>query len=517
MIAAPRFRTWRRLIATAVVSLAGCATGNHLPPYPHPPAYLFAPPTGSTPTPRATLTFAPAPEPAAAIQQTSTVQEELPNPTGLPVPADPPGMPLDLPGALKMAAGSNLQIALANERIQEAYARQQAAKVLWLPSLRAGTSYDKHDGRLQDVEGFVRDVSRSSLQTGAGVGAVGAGTTTVPGLVANFHTKDALFQPKINQQLAFAEQSAGTAATNDTLLSVALGYLDLLEAYQARAIARNTADKAAVLADLTANFAAAGKGLQADADRAATELAVRKNAIWQAEERVRVASAHLAELLKLDPTVPIQVQEETLFPLNLVPCTREVRELIALGLANRPELAESRHLVTAALNRLRQEKAAPWLPSVLLGASYTGFGGSPGGAISNFNDRLDVNGWLYWEVRNLGFGEKAFRASADSRLKQAQIQELQRLDRVARQVVEAHVQVQSRQQQIAIAEQAVRTALAALQRNLERIRNNQGLPIEVLQSIQALDQSQREYLRTLADYNRAQFQLNWAVGWAQTP
>ena len=82
-----------------------------------------------------------------------------------------------------------------------------------------------------------------------------------------------------------------------------------------------------------------------------------------------------------------------------------------------------------------------------------------------------------------GVGEKAFRDAAHSRLQQAQIQELQRLDRVARQVVEAHAQVQSRQQQITIAEQAVRTASASLQRNLQRIPYVVLLPSRIPQSI----------------------------------
>ena len=50
-------------------------------------------------------------------------------------------------------------------------------------------------------------------------------------------------------------------------------------------------------------------------------------------------------------------------------------------------------------------------------------------------------------------------------------------------------------------------------RNLERIRNVQGLPIEVLQSIQALDTARREYLRAVVDYNTAQFRLHRALGW----
>ena len=82
---------------------------------------------------------------------------------------------------------------------------------------------------------------------------------------------------------------------------------------------------------------------------------------------------------------------------------------------------------------------------------------------------------------------------------------------VSREIVEAQAQVQARHRQIAIAQQAVERATASFQRNLLRVHDLQGLPIETLQSIQALDQARREYLRALVDYNAAQFRLQ-AIG-----
>jgi hypothetical protein len=40
---------------------------------------------------------------------------------------------------------------------------------------------------------------------------------------------------------------------------------------------------------------------------------------------------------------------------------------------------------------------------------------------------------------------------------------------------------------------------------LERIQEGVGLPIEALQPIQSLDATERQYVRSVADYNRAQF------------
>jgi outer membrane protein TolC len=84
---------------------------------------------------------------------------------------------------------------------------------------------------------------------------------------------------------------------------------------------------------------------------------------------------------------------------------------------------------------------------------------------------------------------------------------------VAREIVEAQTQVTARRRQIDVAKEGITSAQQSYDRNLERIRNAQGLPIEVLQSIQALDAARREYLRAVVDYNQAQFRLQRALGW----
>src|SRR5208283_1145901 len=85
-------------------------------------------------------------------------------------------------------------------------------------------------------------------------------------------------------------------------------------------------------------------------------------------------------------------------------------------------------------------------------------------------------------------------------------------DQVAREIVEAHARAVSLRGQIGVAEAGIRVAGDSYRRNVERIRGGQGLPLEVLQSIQALDQSRREYLRAVGDYDEWQFRLYRALG-----
>jgi outer membrane protein TolC len=190
---------------------------------------------------------------------------------------------------------------------------------------------------------------------------------------------------------------------------------------------------------------------------------------------------------------------------------------IATALSQRPELKEAKHLVCEAVERLNREKNAPLVPSLLLAASYGGLGGGLGGDLTNYGDRFDADAVAFWELRQLGAGDRASKREAAARLSQARVMHLQTMDRVAREVVEAIAQVQSRSEQLEYAAESVRLAESSFQKNWERIENNLGLPIEVLQAIQALSVAKREYVQVVVNYNIAQFRLQRVLGWQATP
>jgi outer membrane protein TolC len=414
---------------------------------------------------------------------------------------------------LASVSGRNPQVGFATQRYAEAYARLIAARVLWLPSINAGVGWNNHAGPIQDTAGVVRPISRGSLTAGLGVQTIGAGSPVVPGLFANFHSADAIFQPKIANRAAAARDAGVRKTINDLLLDTALAYLDLLRAYQLHAIAVDIRFRADKLANLTADFARTGEGTEADADRAATELAIRQNDVVQAEEEIQVASARVVELLNDDPNVALRPLEPAIAPVELVPLNTPIQTLLPTGLMNRPELSEAGHLVGEAVHRYRLEKTSPWLPNVLMGTSYSAFGGGQGSRIADTSGRYDMDAIAYWQVRGMGVGEYAARREARARYDQTRFDQMRVMNEVAREIVQAHAQVQARHKQIAISQQAVERATASFDRNLLRVRDLKGLPIETLQSVQALDQARREYLRALVDYNTAQFRLQRALGW----
>ncbi len=516
------------LLGAAVVS--GCATGRNqqavaAKPVAAPPVVVQSESKNTESKSTVQLASYYQDSPPAATTKSPSEQMATPGSAGPEVVHSPspmpstlsdgrPSLPLDLTTALVLTQGQNPRVAFAQAQIAQSMAVHDAARILWLPSIRAGMNYNKHENRLQIVEGPNLQISRGAAFGGLGALAVGAGSPQIPGVFATFHTTDAIFQRRITGYALDAREFQASAVTNDQLLETALAYLALLEGAQKQAIAAETLAHGQELVKLTADYASSGAGNQADADRASAAFALLKNEVARADEAAAVASARVAQQLSSDPAVVIVPQEDNVVPIELVPLdTMAMGDLVATGLTNRPELAASRSLVCEAVNRLKREENAPWLPSILLGMSYGGFGAGEGGEITNGGPRFDFDGAAWWELRNLGFGERVARDNARAQIQQARMFEVQTMDLVAREIAEAYAQVQARKRLIVSSEKGIIAAQDSYKRNLERIRNMQGLPIEVLQSIEALDRSRREYLRAVVDYNTAQFKLHRALGW----
>jgi len=449
---------------------------------------------------------------AAAVEIATQPPTDLP---ALPAPASNV-YPLDLATAWRLAGASNLQVALAAERIQQARAEQRAAEALWIPSLVAGLGYNSHTGQIQATEGDIVETNRESLFVGAGGGFGSAPLTGGSGgparLFVDLSLVDAVFEPLAARQVTRAVQAAHAAAFNDVLLQVTIAYFDVVRAQAELAIADEAARSAGELASITGDFARTGTGLQADADRAQAEFSSRRRQRSAASERLQVSSAELARLLRLDPTVVLYALEEHPAAIDVFSPADDVQLLISQAYASRPELARQSWMASASADRVRQETLRPWIPNVHVGMSSGGFGGGRGDAFGDFSDRTDFDALLLWRMENLGIGNHARRHQQESVQRQANLEYALWRDRVAAEVVQAHQQVLHRREQIADAEAQLASAAAALPLNFEGIRELQLRAIEAQQAIAALAGARSAYVAAVLDYNAAQFTLLWAVG-----
>jgi outer membrane protein TolC len=438
--------------------------------------------------------------------------------------------PIDLGTALRLAGAENPELLLARQRIEEVAAQRQFAAAQLLPNLNLGTNYNHHQGALQQANGNILQVNRDAMYVGLGANAVGAGTVNIPGLYYNLNVGEAWYGYLASRQRVVTARAAEIAVRNDVLLRVCQAYLDLLRSEGRRAIARKNREEAAVVAQLTYDYAQTGQGRPADADRAAVELKKRDAEHTQAEGETLAASAHLAQLLDLDPSIRLKPIDGWVVPAPLVPDPIPLPELLAIALLRRPELAARRSEVQTALYELSLAKVLPFSPNVILGFSAGGFGGgsnlvaSPQGFIngngvqvtdprfSSLEGRADLDVAVFWTFRNMGVGNLAMIRAADSRAKQSRLQELETLNMVRAQVAEAHGWVAARYLQIDAGEKAVRASQEAYSQDLARVRGVPGFPLELVDSLRLLGRSRYDYLDAVIEYNRAQFQLWVALG-----
>ena len=451
----------------------------------------------------------------------TAVTAESPNLTSIPTLLGKDRRPIDLASALQLAGVQNPEILLARERIVEAAALRQLAAAQWLPSLNAGGSVDHHNGPLQESNGTIIKVNRDSMYLGLGASAVGAGTVTIPGVVWNGNVSQTLFNSLVSKQVFQQRAFAADATRNDVLLRVAAGYLELLRGEGRRAIGLKNRSEALEVARITANYAKTGQGRQADADRAATELEQRNNDLLDAESDLATASARLARLLSLNPVDGLVPVESYVVPSPVVPDPIPLDELVAISLVQRPELKERQAAIRAAMLQLHSAKALPFSPNAIVGYSVGDFGGGsnlateanpPQPRFSSLMDRQDFDAVVWWSVRNLGVGNLALVRLARSNLRQDELRNLEVFDRVRAEVVIAYSRTHLRLAKIETAEKAIRTSQRAFEQDLVRIRNGQGLPIEVIDSMRLLARSRGAYLDSIVDYNRAHVELYVAIG-----
>jgi len=442
---------------------------------------------------------------------------------------DPAAKPIDLAAALKLAGVDNPEILLARQRVVEAVALHQLAAAQILPDLNVGTNFDSHTGNLQQANGNILKVNRSAMYAGMGSFAVAAGTVNIPGLMLQGNVSENIVACLTSKQLVKQREFESQAVRNDILLRVATAYVDLLFAEGHRAIAVKTREETAEVARVTAEFAAKDQGRPADADRAAANLAERDQDILDAENEVLVASARLAQVLNLDPSVRLFATDGWVVPAPLVPEPIPLHELIVIALMQRPELTAQRAAIRQALIVLHGAKVLPLAPNYFVGFSDGTFGGGsnlvaqPGGIsaggttfqeprFGTFSNRQDVDVILYWTLRNLGLGNLALIKESRARLEISKLQEVVILNRVRVEVATAYARTHSRFAQIDVAERAVEVSRKGFEADLKRTRAQQGLPIEVLDNLRLLGRARLNYLQAITDYNRAQFELYVALG-----
>jgi outer membrane protein TolC len=425
--------------------------------------------------------------------------------------------PINLATALRLSDARPLIVAAAQASVWVAEAELTRAKVLWVPTLNLGFDYLRHDGGGPDFNKGIMTAPSVNFFYGGG------------GLIQNVATTDVLFQPLVARQNLTASQADIQSAKNDSMSMTADTYF-LVHQYRGMytgalyAIERGH--------DLVERISQLSKELvpKVEIDRARNFVADLEQQATSAREAWRVQSANLTQILRLDPRAVIVPLEHDHLQLTLIDPNRPYDELMPIALANRPELTSRAALVDAATNTVRREKLRPLTPQILINGFQTPneliqggmFAIGPNNTMNQWAGRADVSLQPLWQLDALGIGNLA-RIKATRGMQSLAVIDLYRLqDMVAAEVTRAVARLQSATARVSQADRALRTAIITFNGNFEGLKQTTRFgdvlvlvnrPQEVVFALQLLKLALDDYFTTVADYNRAQFELFHALGY----
>jgi outer membrane protein TolC len=324
----------------------------------------------------------------------------------------------------------------------------------------------------------------------------------------------------VARRLVAVRRNQSAATTNQMLLEVASRFLELVSAEAELNALRQTEEDMNQVVQLTAIFAKVGRARPADASRARGEALLLHTETQRAEERVGVASANLAELLNLDTAILLQTPAQATGLLQLVDLHTDLEALVIQAQSLRPELAAIAAEIARRQAQYREEKFRPWLPTISVGYSAGTFGGGTNRvdlvpANSNFGrfgSRADFDVLAWWTVQNAGKGNLALQDQRRAQRELSTDEQLRLLNLVRREVVAAYGRSEAGLRRVGIARARLASAEAGFREDLRRIQGGEGLPIEILNSVDRLGGARVALIQSLLEYNRGQFELFVALG-----
>lgn len=401
--------------------------------------------------------------------------------------------PIDLPTALRLAGAQNLDVQIARERVNEAKASQQSATAQFFPWISAGVVYRQHEQNLQDVQGNIVDVDKYSYAPGGA-------------LNAQVDLGEAWFKSLEAKQITQAALHGQEAQRQEAVLAAAQDYFDLAFAQGTVGVAAEAFRLAAEYENQLTRAVEAGVAFKGDLLRVRGQKQRHEITLRQAREQQRIAAAQLAQTLRLDPGVDLVALETDLAPLNLV-TNPVLGPLVAQALNANPELKQGGALIAAARENQSGATYGPMIPTISGQAFFGGLGGGRDGGADSFGGQQDYFVGASWRIGPGGLFDFTRSKASAARLKTVELGTQKLKDAVIRQVVESTTRLQSLAEQVGIAQRGLATAEEALSLAQQRKEFGVGIVLEHLQSEQDLTRARLDFLKRVAEFNQAQYQL----------
>lgn len=405
--------------------------------------------------------------------------------------------PIDLLTALRLAGAQNLDIQIARERLAEARANHGSAMAQFFPALSPGIGYRRHDDNIQDIAGNIFEVHKQSYAPGATIGA-------------QIDFGEALYKQLAAKQLVRAADHALEAQRQESTAAAAQLYFDLLAAQAAIGVASEAVTissnyEAQVEQAVDAGLAFKGEQLRVRAQTERNRVTLRR-----AVEDRRAAATKLAQSVRLDAQTDLLPRDADLVPVTLL--RTNLSSLMQLAIDSRPEFKQSSAVIASARDVKNGTTYGPLIPTLGAQAFFGGLGGGRDNEWGNFDHQQDYVAGLSWRIGPGGLFDFDRQRVARARLNAAQLTGEKLRDEITRQVVDASIRAESLNDQLDAARRALTAAEQTLQLTRQRREFGVGIVLEAIQAEQELTRARLDYLRIIAEFNKAQYTLLRATG-----
>lgn len=403
---------------------------------------------------------------------------------------------ITLKDAVGLALKQNPQVILANLQVSQSQQDRLRARSELLPQANGGISETVNRLNLQAAIGL----SFPGFPTHVGPFEVFQSGVNVTAPIFDLNLWHQYKSSKLGIQTSKAQE---TSAREESVILVVSQYLGCQRAAADVAAAQSRVELAQAVYDQSADLQKNGVGTGIDTLRGNVQLQNEKQRLIQARAELQTSLNGLGKLLAIDPYRRIEIADAVSF--FETPAVK-VEETIEKAYTMRPELkALHSEEERAALDA--RTAADQRLPKV----QFSGFWAQQGLTPDTIIPVYQYQGSIMFPLFT-GGRIKAERAKADITIRQLQQQEVDLRNRIAQEVKNAAVEVESARNEVTVAESGIQLAREEVTQARDRFQAGVTNNLEVITAQDELARANDNQIGALYRYNQARANLAYAMG-----
>ncbi len=252
----------------------------------------------------------------------------------------------------------------------------------------------------------------------------------------------------------------------------------------------------------------AGVGTKFDVIRSEAEVAQAQQDLINAQNRMKLSQADLANTLGINVLTPLIPEETYIQPKTLIAENSDVSRIFETAAKNKPDIDIAKFNLKAA-NSIKHSTLSQYLPT----ASVIGNISESGNKIRDLDQNQFIELLVTWNGgANLGLDGFTKFKTAQAQAKEAKLNLLDAKRQAEENIVNSYWNSKSAKELITAADKQVTAAKESLRLSEVRLSNGVGIYTDVISAQLADTQAKTNYLNAVINYNTAQTQLLYDMG-----